>query len=214
MDPTEDGDESPTASDTPTGGRSSQSAVLASASYGSSPDILTTAENIDDDLPPPYTPAANVGEETVGLGPRRPFQQPLPIPPPPHHPPPDPRHQSNWLPPSAQPRWPPPMGSPSNSLFRMQPEPRLGLAPWQTQQQYRQRQIGGGGLLGMLFDTVREIADSVSGAHDASRANAGAYASPYSNTGTVYAPPSVPPPPPPPRPTSAPAALPATYGTG
>lgn len=57
----------------------------------------------------------------------------------------------------------------------------------------------------MLFDTVREIADAVSGPHDdrmmaSQRANAGAYAAPYSSTGTVYAPP----PQPPPRPASAP----------
>lgn len=201
----------------PISGPSFQSAIQTSSSHGIPPDILSTppiAENIDDDLPPPpYTPAAIVGEETVGLGPLRPFQRPPPIPPSSLHPPPDSRHHSNWPLPSAQLLQPSPTGMGSNSGFRMQPEPRLGVAPWQTQQQYRQRQNAGGGLLGALFDTVRDIADAVSGTHDermmaSRRANVGAYAAPYSNTGTLYAPPPVPPvqmhEPLPPRPVSTP----------
>ncbi|KAF8448730.1 hypothetical protein L210DRAFT_943394 [Boletus edulis BED1] len=168
-------------------------------------------ENIGDDLPPPYTPAATIGEETVGLGPRRPFQRPPLLPPSSFHPPPDQRPRSNWP-------LPPP-----GSGFYAQPDPR-GLAPWQTQSQYRQRQKTGGGLIGALFDTVRDIADVVSGAHDermlaAQNANAGAYAVPYPgniNTHPVYAPPPGPPgqvlqpPPPPPRPVSAPPHSPPT----
>ena len=200
-----------------TGGPSFQSDVPSSSTHRAHPDpsALLETDDINDDLPPPYTPAANIGEETVGLGPRRPFQQPPPLPSSSLHP-----HSgnhspySNWPPPSAQSLQSPPTGPGSGSAFYVQPDPRPGPAPWQTQQQYRQRQKAGGGLLGVLFDTVRDIADVVSGAHDerlmASRsANAGAYAVPYSNTRPVYAPPSGPPgqvhQPLPPRPASTPA---------
>ena len=176
----------------------------------------TFEEEFGDDLPPPYTPAANpsIGEETISLGPRRPFQQPPPPPPSSLHPSPGSRPHSNRPPPSAQPFQPFSTSPGSSSGFRIQADSRPGQAPWQTQQQYRQRQHGGGGLLGALFDTVRDIADVVSGAHDervmATRtANAGAYATPYSSAGTVYAPPPGPPrqtyqPSPPRRPASTP----------
>ncbi|KAF8550743.1 hypothetical protein OG21DRAFT_1487541 [Imleria badia] len=181
------------------GGPSFQSQIPASSSHASGssapPDMDIDMDIDTDDLPPPYTPAANIGEETVGLGPRRPFQPPPVLPSSSLRPPP--AQQSNWSAPSLQ---SPPVGSGS------------GRAPWQTQQQYRQRQKQGGGLIGALFDTVRDIAGVVSGTHDerlmASRsANAGAYAAPYPNTRPVYAPPQGPPqvqPPPPPRPASAP----------
>lgn len=155
----------------------------------------------------------------MGLGPLRPFQRPPLIPPSSLHPPPDSRHHSNRPPPSSHSLQPYPTGLGSSSGFHMQPGPRPGLAPWQTQQQYHQRQNAGGGLLGALFDTVRDIADVVSGAHDervmaSRRANAGAYAAPYSSTGTMYAPPPGHPgpmhQPPPPRPASTPPRSPPT----
>lgn len=184
----------------PTSGLSSQSENQASSSHEilSASSAVQIMENIDDDLPPPYTPAANIGEETVSLGPRRPFQQPPPLPPSLLHRPPGQRPHSNCPP---QPIPPPPPRGPY-----VQPDPQ-GLAPWQTQYQYRRRQNMGGGLLGALFDTVREIADAVSGTQDErtmalQNANAAAYAAPYPSTRSGYGPP--PGPPPPPRPASAP----------
>jgi hypothetical protein len=169
---------------------SGPSGISSPSSYRDPSGLLET-DDIVDDLPPPYTPAANVGEETVDLGPRRPFQPAPPLPPSSLHPPSDRRPHPNWQPPSAQSLQPPPTGR--GSGFYLQPDPRRDPAPWQTQQQYRQRQRAGGGLIGVLIDTVRDIADVVSGAHDerltASRsANAGAYAVPYSSTRPVYAP--------------------------
>ena len=184
----------------PPSGPTFQSETPSSSSHRAYPttsDLLAT-DDIDDDLPPPYTPAANIGEETVGLGPRRPFQQPPPLPPSSLHPPPDHRPHSNWPSSSAQSLLPPPTGPGSVPGFYVQPDSRRGPAPWQTQQQYRQPQKSGGGLLGALIDTVRDIADAVSGVQDerlmASRsANAGAYAAPYSSPRPMYAPPSGPP---------------------
>ncbi|KAG9308052.1 hypothetical protein JVU11DRAFT_12619 [Chiua virens] len=165
------------------------------------PPIVT--DDIDDDVPPPYTPSANasVGEETLGIGPPRPFQQGPPLP--------SSSLYSNPPPPVSQPVQPSFTGSGHNYHYPQASRP--GLVPWQSQQQYRQRQnVGRGGLFGALFDTVREIADVVSGAHEermiAQRANAGAYTAPYSgtSTNTMYALPPGPPGPPPPRPASTP----------
>ncbi|KAH0836912.1 hypothetical protein J3R83DRAFT_8728 [Lanmaoa asiatica] len=173
----------------PTSGPSSQSAIPTSSSHETSPDfssVPTIAESFDDELPPPYTPAAN--------GPCGPFSSHLSSPPRRFIPLQTLVPHVNLPPPSAQALQPYPTGSASVRDFRMQPELRQGPAPWQTQQQYRQRQNAGGGLLGALFDTVRDIADVVSGAHDermmaSRRANAGAYATPYPGTGTVFTPP-------------------------
>jgi len=168
----------------------------------------------------------SIGEETIGLGPRRPFQ-------------PAPSAPSSLLNPASQsrPNYAPPPTAPPH-LYPNGPGPNSGLgyyvpsapppgpAPWQTQQQYyRPRPQGGGGLIGALIDTVRDIADAVSGTNDqrtvaVQQANAAAYApshpasypssyatsyaTPYSNTGTGsgYALPMGPPPPP--RPASTP----------
>ncbi|KAI9571995.1 hypothetical protein HD554DRAFT_2071109 [Boletus coccyginus] len=189
---------SPPRSSTQARGPSAQSEIPTSSSHRIPPDIsiFPETDNIDDGPPPPYTPAANPGEETVGLGPRRPFQQPSPLPSSSLHPYSEPRPHSNWQSPYIQPS---PTGPGSNSGLYVQP------APWQTRQQYHQRQQPSGGLLGALFDTVRDIADVVSGAHDerltASRtANAGAYAAPYASSNSLYAPPPGPPPVHPPLP--------------
>lgn len=176
-----------------TSGPSSQPVEMPTSS------LSRRTQNIDDDLPPPYTPAANIGEETIGLGPRRPFQRAPLIPPSAFQPPLDQqRPHPNWPPPSAQPY---PIGSSWGSGYYAQP----AAAPWQSQQQYRQRHQGGGGLIGALIDTVREIADAVSGAPDERSQNVTAYAAPYPGARTTYAPPPGPPPQhPPPRPASAP----------
>ena len=161
-----------------------------STSHRTPPDasMFPETDNFDDDLPPPYTPAANPGEETVGLGPRRPFQQQPLLSSSSLHPYSNQPPHSSWQSPYIQPS---PTGrGPSPGLFA-QP----GLAPWQTRQQYPQRQQASGGILGALFDTVRDIADVVSGAHDerSRSANAGAYAAPYASTNSLYAPPPGPP---------------------
>lgn len=182
----------------PTSGPSSQSQILASPPSGPATHLGTStsptiAEIIEDDLPPPYTPSPNVsiGEETVGLGPPRPFQPPPPQPPSSLHPPAESHSYSNRPPRPLQPN---PTGPVSYSSAYSQPYPQSDMASWQTQQQYRQRQNGGGGLIGALLDTVRDIADTFSGAHDdlaLQRGNTGGYTAPgsYSSTNAMYAPP-------------------------
>lgn len=162
-------------------------------------------DRIDDDLPPAYTAAADptIGEATIELGPRRPFQAPP-------HPPPSLQHGPSGSRPhiQQQPQWNQPPGQSYHSQSQSHipswsPQSRPNQPPWQTQRyptSYGGQRSGGGGLLGTLFDTVRDVVDVVSGAHDdrmiaAQRANAGAYATPHNaNTGLVsYAPPRGPP---------------------
>ncbi|KAF9224230.1 hypothetical protein BS17DRAFT_780712 [Gyrodon lividus] len=158
----------------------------------------TAAEtkHIDEDLPPAYTSAADptIGEATIELGPRRPFQEPLRNPPS--------SSSGSGFHPQQQPQWHQPPGQryhpQSQSSWHPQPQPNQ--APWQTQwypNSYGGQRPGAGGLLGALFDTVRDVVDVVSGAHEermtaAQRANAGTYATPYNRSGAVapYAPPA------------------------
>ncbi|KAF8839364.1 hypothetical protein BDN67DRAFT_997302 [Paxillus ammoniavirescens] len=183
-------------------GSSSSSApadVNGTVSQSAAPKI----ERIDEDLPPAYTPAADptIGEATIQLGPRRPFQEPPRHPPSSQHAPsrpgPHTQQQSQWHQPPGQSYHP-------QSQPSWQPQPQLNQASWQTQRypnSYGGQRQGGGGLLGALFDTVRDVVDVVSGAHDermlaAQRANAGAYAAPHNPSPGMglYAPPAGPPP--------------------
>ncbi|KIK95489.1 hypothetical protein PAXRUDRAFT_826974 [Paxillus rubicundulus Ve08.2h10] len=176
-----------------------------------SPSAAPKTDRIDEDLPPAYTPAADptIGEATIQLGPRRPFQEPPRHPPPSQYAPSGPeshtQQQSQWhqplgqsYHPQTQPSWQPQ----SQSGWRPQLQP--SQAQWQTRgypNSYGGQRQGGGGLLGSLFDTVRDVVDVVSGAHEerviaAQRANAGAYAAPHSPSSgmNLYAPPAGPPP--------------------
>ncbi|KIJ65403.1 hypothetical protein HYDPIDRAFT_174870 [Hydnomerulius pinastri MD-312] len=142
-------------------------------------------ERIDDDLPPAYTPSADptLGEATVELGPRRPFQDPL------RHPSSSPYAPTG--PQQQQPQWHQPPGQSYHSQSQSrhpawQLQPQTSQASWQTQRFPSSfgGQRSGGGLLGALFDTVRDVVEVVSGAHEermiaAQRASGAAYATPY-----------------------------------
>ncbi|OJA13167.1 hypothetical protein AZE42_06221 [Rhizopogon vesiculosus] len=148
---------------------------------------------IEEEMPPAYTPSADVyhGESTVEVGPQRPFQQP---PRPPHRPSHSLSHSHSGL-----------TSSSSQSQLRLrprpqsqsQPQPQQPLAPWATStpspasgpnsswsmypgQRFERR---GGGLVGAIFHTVRDVVDAVSSVHDENRvlrpAQTGTYAAPY-----------------------------------
>ncbi|KAJ8591540.1 hypothetical protein M405DRAFT_932076 [Rhizopogon salebrosus TDB-379] len=140
---------------------------------------------LDEEMPPAYTPSADIyhGESTVEVGPQRPFQQP-----------PRPTHRSSHSTPHSQSA---PLSSRSQSQPRpqSQPQQRPQQPPWVTptptsgpnswfvhpNQRHERR---GGGLVGTLFDTVRDVVDAVSNAHDERMrvlqpAQTGAYAAPY-----------------------------------
>ncbi|KAF9233729.1 hypothetical protein BU15DRAFT_90246 [Melanogaster broomeanus] len=166
-------------------------AVVSSNDTGAAPaSAAAEIDRIDEDLPPAYTPAADqtIGEATLELGPRRPFQAP------PRQPP-----SSQYGPPQ-QPPWNQSLSYHSQSQSHLPswpPQHRPNQPPWQMQRypnSYGGQRGRGGGLLGALFDTVRDVVDVVSGAHDerliaAQRANAGAYATPYNpNTGLLVVP--------------------------
>ncbi|KAL4061920.1 hypothetical protein J3A83DRAFT_4331575 [Scleroderma citrinum] len=197
-----------------------------SAPPSSPPVPVPTSNNhrspipFEDDLPPAYTPAADptLGEATVELGPRRPFQRP-----------PAPRlltphstgHPSSVpgsVPPASQiinPPWHQPPGqtyrsgplSPSSVAFPQQQPNGPQHHTWHSSHTYstslgypKTRTQGGGGLIGALIDTVKDVVDVISGAHEermlaAQQANAGAYAPSYPSVQGQYSPPHVPPPP-------------------
>ncbi|KIJ21215.1 hypothetical protein PAXINDRAFT_160469 [Paxillus involutus ATCC 200175] len=177
----------------------SSSSAPADVNGSVSPSAAPKIDRIDEDLPPAYTPAADltIGEATIQLGPRRPFQEPPRHPPSsqnaPSRPGPHTQQQSQWHQPPGQSYHP-------QSQPGWQPQPQLNQAPWQTQRypnSYGGQRQGGGGLLGALFDTVRDVVDVVSGAHDermiaAQRANTGAYAAPHNPSPgmSLYAPPA------------------------
>ena len=163
---------------------------------------------LEDDLPPAYTPAADptLGEATLELGPRRPFQ------PPPTHPTLTPNPTgSAFTPPSVSPPWHQSPGqayysgafSPSSSAVRPQQPNGPQHHTWHSSHMYstsfgnpRTRSQGGGGLIGALIDGVRDVVDVISGAHDdrllaEQRASAGAYAPPNHPAQRQYAPPVV-----------------------
>ncbi|KAG1747814.1 uncharacterized protein EDB91DRAFT_1048199 [Suillus paluster] len=138
---------------------------------------------LEEEMPPAYTPSADTyhGETTVEVGPRRPFQQP---PRPTHRPSHSSTHShsshtssssySQPQSPSQQPPQPRPWATSTSSS---------GPTSWSAYpgQRYQRR---GGGLVGALFDTVREAVDAVSGVHTEQmraqqQSRAGTYAAPY-----------------------------------
>ncbi|KIM60116.1 hypothetical protein SCLCIDRAFT_124973 [Scleroderma citrinum Foug A] len=147
---------------------------------------------LEDDLPPAYTPAPDptLGEATVEVGPRRPFQ-------PPRHPllTPHPTGHTGSVPQANNTPWHQTPGQayhsgalpPSSSAFPQQQPNGPQHHTWQSSHMYSTspgypmtRTQGGGGLIGSLIDTVRDVVDVISGAHDerllaAQRASAGAY---------------------------------------
>ncbi|KAG6332895.1 hypothetical protein ID866_6191 [Astraeus odoratus] len=154
---------------------------------------------LEEDLPPAYTPAADValGEATIEVGPPRPFQ------PPPAHPAVTPHPTGTSIPGSLQPpplqtNHPPWHQAPGRAYHSSAPAPSPYLRPQSTGPPwnspatntypgffgYQKRSQGGGGLIGALIDTVRDVVDVVSGAHDermlaAQQASVGAYAPSY-----------------------------------
>lgn len=170
----------------------------------------------EEDLPPAYTPAADpaLGEETIEVGPRRPFQppsQPAPTPTPP---------DIVLSPPTERPQW---HQAPAQAYRSNPSHPQSQTQPYAPQHhtwsrsrmyvsEYPQTRRagnfnGGGGLIGSLVDTVREIFDAISSTQDdsalsARQVNRGAYASSYPPSAQSYAPPAAPAPAP--RPMSQP----------
>ncbi|KAI6041846.1 hypothetical protein EDC04DRAFT_2866980 [Pisolithus marmoratus] len=146
---------------------------------------------IDEDLPPAYTPAADtaLGEETLEVGPQRPFQPPLsqPLPAPPRTMPiPMPTPPDIILsPPTEQPQWHQAPGQAYRSNPQSQSQPCTPQHhTWSSSRMYtvkypRGRTPGsgtsGGGLIGAVVDTVRDFVDAIS----AQQVNRGAYASSY-----------------------------------
>ena len=142
---------------------------------------------LDEEMPPAYTASADVhhGESTVEVGPQRPFQQP---PRPAHRPSYSTSHVNSPSLPQSPPRLRP----------QSQPQQRPQQPPWVTStpspssgpnssswsahlgQRYQRR---GGGLIGALFDTVRDVVEAASVTHNETRvlqpAQTGAYAAPY-----------------------------------
>ncbi|KAI6112528.1 hypothetical protein F5141DRAFT_1107808 [Pisolithus sp. B1] len=173
----------------------------------------------EEDLPPAYTPAADpaLGEETIEVGPRRPFQpppsQPSLVPPPSSRtmPAPTPTPPDIVLsPPTERLQWHQAPGqayrsNPSHPQSQSQP-----YAPqhhtWSGSRLYsleypQTRRAGnfnnGGGLIGTLVDTVREIFDTISSAQDnralpARQVNRGTYASSCPPSAQSYAPSAAP----------------------
>ena len=141
---------------------------------------------LEEEMPPAYTPSADVyhGESTVEVGPRRPFQ-----------PPPRPTHRPSYSTPHSLSE-----STSSRSQPQLQPRPQSqpqqppwiptsssGSSSWSINtypgQRYERR---GGGLVGALVDTVREVVDAVSSAHDQMRvlpqAHTSAYPASYSQS--------------------------------
>ncbi|KAH7929327.1 hypothetical protein BV22DRAFT_1003003 [Leucogyrophana mollusca] len=185
-------------SPTPTG---SSSMAGPSSSSSAPPMSFTEPESnkdpvgLEEDMPPAYTPAADVyqGESSIEVGPRRPFQQP-------------PRHPTNnayanpqgngWSEPQpSQQQWVPPptvtpaaTGSnswssyPGQSVNSRNQYYSSSTPPWGSS-----RSVGRppGGLIGTLFETVRDVVDLVSGTPEthsqaAQHAARSAYAPPHS----------------------------------
>jgi len=162
---------------------------------------------LEDDLPPAYTPAPDptLGEATVELGPRRPFQ------PPQMHPSltPHPTGHTGNVPQANNPPWHQTPGqiyhsgafSPSSSAFPQQQPNGPQHHTWHSSHMYstslgypKTRTQGSGGLIGALIDTVRDVVDVISGAHDErllaeQRASAGAYSPSNLPMQGQYAPP-------------------------
>lgn len=172
-----------------------------------------TLPELEEDLPPAYTPAADpaLGEETIEVGPRRPFQPPpsqpsrLPLPlPSSTMPTPMSTPDIVLSPPTEQPQW---YQAPGQAYRSDLPRPQSQSRPYTPQHhtwtssrmhavKYPQGQTpgsssSGGGLIGNLVNTVRDVVDALSGAYDdrvlaAQQVNRGAYASSYPS----YAPPA------------------------
>ncbi|KAG0704606.1 hypothetical protein DFH29DRAFT_801557 [Suillus ampliporus] len=148
---------------------------------------------LEEEMPPAYTPSADTyhGESTVEVGPRRPFRQP-PRQQPPRQQPPRPTHRPSH---SSSHSHSSHASSSSHSQPQSPSQQPLQQQPWATPtsspvpnswsaypgQRYQRR---GGGLVGALFDTVRDAVDAVSGVHDEQmralqQSRTGAPAAPY-----------------------------------
>ena len=123
----------PEVTPTPTGASEAVPANAGSSSSIGDSDVEGRPPQIDpsvsdllnEELPPAYTPAPNVyeGEATLELGPRRPFQQPIPIPP---------QQQSYGISQFPPPSWgmsPQPTGSSGWSAFPGQRRQELYTTP-------------------------------------------------------------------------------------
>ncbi|KAI5992273.1 hypothetical protein F5J12DRAFT_860112 [Pisolithus orientalis] len=173
-----------------------------------------TLPELEEDLPPAYTPAADpaLGEETIEVGPRRPFQpppsQPSRLPPPlPSRTMPTPMSTPDIVlsPPTEQPQW---YQAPGQAYRSDPPRPQSQSRPytpqhhtWTSSRMHATpgSSSSGGGLIGNLVNTVRDVVDALSGAYDdrvlaAQQVNRGAYASSYPpNPQGPYAPSYAPP---------------------
>ncbi|KAH7913006.1 hypothetical protein BJ138DRAFT_702542 [Hygrophoropsis aurantiaca] len=145
---------------------------------------------LDEEMPPAYTPSADIyqGESTVELGPSRPFQ-------PPPRPPPNNAYASsngNGRSGSQQTQhWPPPQGRGSNngSGYLSQSVSSSSRAygsstpPWGGN---RTMVRAPGGLIGTLFETVRDVVDAVSGSDSHTQAMQQSARSAYASPSSQY----------------------------